>query len=351
MTRKVLVLILILVAAGSAIAYWMATSHSSGLVLTGIVDTDEVIVSSQVAGRIQQLLVDEGDTVKQHQLLALLDPREMRADQAYYAHTEQNYLDQVHAAEAALRYQELQRRDQVNQAQAALASARAQQRQAEANYRQAHRDYVRTEALFRSGINSEQSADQARTTQQTTQAQWVAAQKQVQVQRAALALAESNAEQVRMRESDLAAQERQWAAAAAQKVKSQVQLGYTRIAAPIAGVVDVRAALQGEVVNPGQPIITLINPDDLWVSANIAETYIDRIRYGDRLTIRFPDGMERTGTIFFRGVDADFATERDVSRTKRDIKTFEIRLHINNKDRRLRPGLTAYVLIPEKLLQ
>ncbi|MGH9454959.1 MAG: HlyD family secretion protein [Terriglobia bacterium] len=319
--------------------------------LTGIVDTDEVVVSAQIAGRLEQLLVREGDPVKQKQLLALLDPREMKADQAYYAHTEQNYLDQVHAAEAALRYQELQTRDQVNQAQAALASAQAQEEQAEANYHQAHRDYERAEALFKSGIDSEQTADQARTTDQTTQAQHIAAQKQVEAQTAALALAESNAEQIKVRESDLASQEKQWAAAAAQKTKSQVQLDYTRIVAPIDGVVDVRAALQGEVVNPGQPIVTLINPDNLWVSANIEETYVDRIRSGDHFTVKFPDGMERTGTVYFRGVDANFATQRDVSRTKRDIKTFEIRLHVDNRDRRLRPGLTACVLIPAQVLR
>ena len=50
--------------------------------------------------------------------------------------------------------------------------------------------------------------------------------------------------------------------------------------------------------------------------------------------------------MFFRGVDAGFATQRDVSRTKRDIKTFEIRLRIDNKDRRLATGMTAYVLLP-----
>jgi HlyD family secretion protein len=320
-------------------------------VLTGIVNTDEVIVSSQITGRLVELRVKEGDPVKQGQLLARIDPREMKADQAYYAHTEQNYLSQVLAAEAALRYQELQTRNQVKQAQAALAAALAQEEQAEANYKQAHRDYQRIQVLFKSGIDSEQTADQAQTADQTTKAQWIGAQQQAEAQKAALALAESNAEQVKVRENDLAAQKRLWAAAAAQRVKSQVQLSYTEIAAPVDGVVDVRAALQGEVVSAGQPIITLINPNDLWVSANLEETYIDRIRDGDHLTVKFPDGMERVGTVYFRGVDGDFATQRDVSRTKRDIKTFEIRLRVDNRDRRLCPGLTAYVLIPEKQLQ
>ena len=100
------------------------------------------------------------------------------------------------------------------------------------------------------------------------------------------------------------------------------------------------------MVNPGQPVITLINPDDLWVRADVEETYIDRVKLGDKLTVRLPSGEERQGAVFYRGVDAGYATQRDVSRTKRDIKTFEIRLRLDNKDRKLAVGMTAYVLLP-----
>ena len=132
----------------------------------------------------------------------------------------------------------------------------------------------------------------------------------------------------------------------AQKTRAQVRLGYTEIRAPIAGIVALRAARQGEVVNPGQPILSLINPDDLWVRADVEESFIDGIRLGDRMPVRLPSGVERTGTVFFRGADASYATQRDVSRTKRDIKTFEIRLRVDNSDRRLWPGLTAFVTLP-----
>jgi multidrug resistance efflux pump len=110
--------------------------------------------------------------------------------------------------------------------------------------------------------------------------------------------------------------------------------------------VDVRAVREGEVVTAGQALVTLINPDSLWVRADVEETYIDRVRLGDKLTVRLPSGEERVGTVYYRGVDADFATQRDVSRTKRDIKTFEVRLRVNNRDRRLAVGMTAYVLLP-----
>ena len=79
---------------------------------------------------------------------------------------------------------------------------------------------------------------------------------------------------------------------------------------------------------------------------DIEETYIDRVRAGDKLIVRLPSGEEREGTVFFRGVDAGYATQRDVSRTKRDIKTFELRLRVDNADRRLAVGMTAYVVLP-----
>jgi HlyD family secretion protein len=84
----------------------------------------------------------------------------------------------------------------------------------------------------------------------------------------------------------------------------------------------------------------------LWVRADVEETYIDRVRIGDTLSVRLPSGAVRPGVVFFRGVDAAYATQRDVSRTKRDIKTFEVRLRVDNRDRRLAVGMTAYVSLP-----
>jgi HlyD family secretion protein len=82
------------------------------------------------------------------------------------------------------------------------------------------------------------------------------------------------------------------------------------------------------------------------VRVDVEETYIDSLKIGDHLTVRLPSGIERQGTIFYRSVDGAYATQRDVSRTKRDIRTFEVRLRVDNQDRRLAIGMTAYVLLP-----
>ena len=282
MKRKIAILIVILAAIGAGL-YYATARRPHSLVLTGIVTTDEVIVSSEIQGRLQHLFVQEGDMVTNGELLAVIQPQERQADLAFYSSSEK-------------------------QAVALLAQAKADLENAQLNYQ-------REQKLYETGADSAQAYDAARTTCDSAKAHVDALNRQIQ-------------------------------AARAQQEKAGVQLGYTEIHAPITGTVDTRAALQGEVVNPGQGIVTLINPDNLWVRADVEETYIDRIRLGDKFTVRLPSGATREGTVFYRSVDADYATQRDVSRTKRDIKTFEVRLRCDNGDRSLAVGMTAYVLLP-----
>ena len=204
----------------------------------------------------------------------------------------------------------------------------------------------RTRELYKQQLAPAQAMDEARTTYEAAQARMESMARQVDSARSALALARSNFEQVAVRRSQLQTSQHQLAAVGSQRDKADVRLGFTKVLAPIDGIVDVQPAREGEVVSSGQTLVTLINPDDLWVRADIEETYIDRVRIGDKLTVRLPSGEEREGTVFYRRADASFATQRDVSRTKRDIKTFETRLRVDNKDRRLAVGMTIYVLLP-----
>jgi multidrug resistance efflux pump len=310
------------------------------------VTTDDVIVSPLVGGQIEQLLVHEGDVVAPMQLVARLAPSELQADRAYYAHSAEDGVVHVAESEASLRLQQQQTDDEIAQADAMLAAAVAQQAEAVANLSNAKVTLARYETLAPGGNVSAQDLDQRRTAVAVAQARVEAADKQVAAQRAALAMARAATEQIAIKRSQLGVARQQQAAAAAQQTKADVRLSYTEVRSPIAGIVDVRAARQGEVVNAGQPILTVIDPDGLWVRADVEETYIDRVRVGDTLTVRLPSGDVRRGVVFYRGVDADFATQRDVSRSKRDIKTFELRLRVDNHDRRLAVGMTAYVLLP-----
>ena len=341
---RVIIPILLLVIIGGI--YLVSRSRATVLRLTGVVTTDAVVVSSEIQGRLQSLAVNQGDAVKAGDLLGRIQPQEWKADMSFYSNSVQQSAAQVTQAEADLKFQGAQTSNQIAQAEANLAAARAQVAQGDADLENARLNFKRFEDLYRRKVESAQSYDQARTSFDSAKAHDESLRKQVQAAEAAVALAEAGADQVAIRRAMLEATRHQWAAAEAQNQKARVRLDYTEIHAPISGIVDVRAALQGEVVNPGQPIVTLIDPDNLWVRADIEETYIDQIKLGQEYQVRLPSGATRPGTVFFRGVDADFATQRDVSRTKRDIKTFEVRLRVDNHDRALSVGMTAYLTVP-----
>ena len=340
---RVVLLLVLVVAAGGAFAY--TTLRPSTITLTGIVTTNDVLVSPQVAGQVAQLRVQEGDTVKKGQLLAVLNPDELKADTAYYAQNAAGLTSQVRESEAALRLEQSTTDHQTAQAEAMLAATAAEVQASAADLEAAHSTYERTQDLARQQIASAQDLDQARAAANAAQAKLDALKKQMDAQRATVALARANAEQVSVRRSQVQASQHQEAAAAAQQAKADVRLAYAEVHAPIDGFVDVRAVRAGEYVTPGQPLLTLVNPDDLWVRADVEETYLDRVRNGDTLTVRSV-ARQRQGTVFYRGADAAYATQRDVSRTKRDIKTFEVRLRVDNRDRVLAVGMTAYVILP-----
>jgi multidrug resistance efflux pump len=348
MRRLVRLLIILIILAAAVAGYWYSQQTPPFLTLTGVVTTHEVVASSQIAGRIGELRVVEGDRVTKDQVLAVLQPDELREERAFYEHSAEGLGSQVREGEAALRLQERQTRDQIAQAEATLASTESQQAAVNAELENARISLARTQRMLKDGIGTAEQLDQASTNHEVAKSRVAALAKQIDAQKASVALARSSAEEIAIKRSQLTGQRQQQQAATAQRAKADVRLAYTEIHSPIAGIVDVRAAHQGEVVTPGQPVVTLINPDDLWVRVDVEETYIDRVKLDDTLTVRLPSGDERQGTVIYRGVEAGFATQRDVSRTKRDIKTFEVRLRLDNADRHLAVGMTTYVLLPIK---
>ena len=150
MKRIVRPLILLILAAAGGY-YWYVTSRPVPLVLTGIVTTNDVVVSPQIAGRIEQLNVNEGDQVKTDQVIAVLDSGELQQDQAFYSAGAASAVSQVAQSAAALRYQERQVGDQIRQAEANLAATEAQQMAAHAELDNAKVTLDRAEQMSKQG--------------------------------------------------------------------------------------------------------------------------------------------------------------------------------------------------------
>jgi HlyD family secretion protein len=328
------------------VVYLASTPRSAEIALNGIVTGNEVIVSPKIAGRIERLLVDEGSEVQPGQLIAELDSAELAAQRDFYAANTRSLRAKVGEVQHTWSWTNEQTDAALRRAGATLTAARAQLEESRADLWRAEVDYKRALGLFEGGVASAQDRDRADAALRAAQAKVKSLEDQVKAQEAEVAVARANRRQLDVQQSGLASTRAQLEQARASNAEAETRLGYTKIFAPLGGIVSVRVARQGEVVQVGAPIITIIDIDHLWVRAGVEESYAASIQFGQKLKVRLPSGERIEGTVFFKGVESEFATQRDVSRTKRDIRTFAIKVAVPNEGRRLFAGMTATVLLP-----
>ena len=326
--RNKFLIILGVILAVTLTYYYFSTPSNRDLVLIGTVDSNQVIVSPQIEGRIQKLLVEEGTQVKQGDLIAALDPSELEAEERAAAATIDSLKYKVAETQSTLEATQGTTSSSVQNAQARLASARAQLLQAEATLERTESDSRRTIELAKQGVASDQDRVQAETNLAAQKAVVQSLRDQVSAAQAELDTAVANTHTAHAAQRTVESTQAQVANAEDMLKQAEVRLGYTKIYAPVNGTVSVRAAREGEVLNAGQPIVTIVDLSDTWVRAAIPETQADHIGLGDTLRVRLPGGTMTSGKVFFKSAEADFATQRDVNRLKRDIRTIVLKVRL-----------------------
>ncbi len=332
----------------AAIYYLLSTDRSSDEVLVGVVDANNVVVSAKILGRIERLAVDEGTPVKQGDLIAVIDSGELKAAKAAAETTISSYRARVAQARSGAVQAEGETASTLANAKARLQAARSNYTQSQADLERVRSDASRLIELAKEGVASQ--ADQERSDAQLRMAQAAVqnAAEQVNAAEADVNTYQARLEQAKQARSTLAGSQEDVRTAEAQLTEAETRLGYTQVLAPVTGVVNVRAAREGEIVNPGQAIVTVVDYSDTWVYAPLPETDAGSINLGDTLTVKYPWGATEQGKVFYKAAEADFATQRDVSRNKRDIKTIAIKVRVqNNQQGKLVPGMTAEVLVPK----
>jgi HlyD family secretion protein len=334
----------------ASLYYIFSTPGGNDLVLVGTVDSNQVVVSPQVGGRMAKLLVEEGTPVKQGDLIAVLDPSELEAQERAAAATISSLRSKVSETQYTQRSTKGSTSSDVANAQARLQSSRSQLAQAEAMLTRVESDSRRIIGLAQAGVASEMERVQAEQNLKAQQATVQALKDQVRAAQADLDSAVARTNQAGAAQSTVASTQAQLANAQAQLKEAEVRLGYTQIYAPVTGTVLVRAAREGEVLMAGQAIVTVVDLSDTWVRVAIPETDADHIGLGDPLRVRLPGGTITQGKVFFKAAEADFATQRDVGRRKRDIRTIVLKVRLDNPKGAYVPGMTAEVLVsPEQL--
>ncbi|MEO5509969.1 MAG: efflux RND transporter periplasmic adaptor subunit [Longimicrobiales bacterium] len=291
------VALLLIVALVAAVFFFRDRSDSSdGLMASGTVETTEADLGFSMAGRVESVLVREGDAVTANQDVARLSVAELTARR-------EAALAQVQAAQALLdELQQGARAPERGRVRAAVAAARARMDETA-------REAERGRALFEGGAISREARDQSETAHRVARAQYDQTQHEA-------ALVDGGARIERIHAQTALVQQ---AKAAVEQVQANLDLSVLH--APFAGVVTVKHREAGETVSPGLPVVTIMNAADRWVRIYVHEDEIGRVHIGQAATITADTDPDKSyaGRVTFIASQAEF-TPRNVQTSAERVK-------------------------------
>ena len=302
-----------------ALISWYLTKRSP-ILIQGTVECTTYKASSKVPGRIDAMKVAEGDRVEKGQLLYVLSTPELDAKLAQ--------AEAVKSAAAALDA-------------AAVAGARIQQieaalnmwEKAQAGLELARKTYERVKNLYDQGVVPTQKLDEATANYEAMKATAQAAKAQYDMA----------ADGARKEDKEAAAARVRQAEGAVSEVESYI--GDAMVYSPVAGEVSTIVAQQGELVGSGYPVVAILDMSDLWVTFNVKETLLPKIKVGTRMMAYVP-ALDRDVEleVSYIAVQADFATWA-ATRTQGgfDIRTFAVKARPTGDAGQLRPGMSVLV--------
>jgi membrane fusion protein (multidrug efflux system) len=281
---------------------------------------------ARISGFVSAVNVKENSRVHAGDVLVQLDDREQRAK---LAQAEADYAGALAAAGE---------RGRTGQAGAQLAAARAQVAQAEANATRARSDAERYRALASRSIVSRQQLDAAVAADDAAAAALLAARKQVLAAEAGLLGAGARLQ-----------------AAKALRDQATLTLTYTRIVAPVSGIVSRKSVEPGQYLQPGQAILAIVPTDDIYAVANLKETEVEHVRVGDvvQLAVDAYPGHPVKGTVesFSPATGAKFSLlppDNATGNYTHVVQHIPVRIRITDDgaaERPLRPGMSVQVTI------
>ena len=289
-------------------------------IIQGQVEATEVRVSGKVPGRILELRVKEGDTVRKGDTLVILDSPEVTAK-----------LEQALAAQAAAQAQNAKAMKGSREEQ--IASAYALWQKAKAGAEIAEKSYQRMQNLFDKGVVSAQKRDEAEANHQAMKATEQAAFSQYN-------MAKNGAE----REDKAAAEAMvNRAKGAVSEVESYISETY--LLSPIDGQISEIFPKVGELVGTGAPIMNVVDKKDAWVVFNVREDLLKEMTIGKNLSVYIPALDKKIPlTIYYMKDMGTYASWKATKPTGQyDLKTFEVKARPDAYEEGLYPGMSAVV--------
>jgi HlyD family secretion protein len=360
MRRKPVIIIVAVAAAALAVTAFAAGwfRRDTGLQGSGTVEARDVRVGSKVGGRIDKILVREGDRVHPGQALITFDDKELLAS-----------LEQSRAA--AQKAQRGYRPEEIDEARAAALAAKAEYEQRKNGYRQedidaakadlerakadeirTHLDFDRYEALSKKDLVSKQQRDTAEANWKMATAQMQSAQHKLDELQRGYRPEEIASAEARYLQAQATAEKLEHGnrredveAAKAALAYDEARFREREVLSPAEAVVEVLDVRPGDLIGPNTPVATLLEQDQIYVRIYIPETQIGLIHVGQKAEVRVDSFPNRVfdGQIEQINQQAEFLPRNVQTREERVHQVFGVKVRINDPSGKVLAGMAADV--------
>jgi len=320
------VAIALLLALVAAVFFWRWYLGRKGeenvLLLSGNMEVTEADAGFKIAGRVTDLLAEEGQSVAAGDLLAQLDDRELASTVAQY---------RAALREAETRLSELRAGSRPQEIEEARARVKAQ----EADLFRARNDYQRSDMLYENGAISTAQFDAAKSAYESRLAQLGQASESLRLVQ----------EGPRMEQIEQAAYKvRQ---AGAQLRTSEERLGDTVLHAPFSGVILRKNVELGETVSQGTPVYTVGDLAHPWIRVYVKEDRLGLVKLGQkaRITSDTYPGKTYEGYVSYISSEAEFTPKSVQTQEERVKLVFGVKVRVENPNNELKPSMPADVRI------
>jgi HlyD family secretion protein len=380
--RLILIVFLALLLGVGAMVYWgQRKERIAELYYSGTIEATQSNLAFQVSGRVKTVFFDEGQAVKKNQVLAVLDQQEFMAQRdkarSEWVQSQENLkqletlleinrkvlpaeVQRVKATVQALQSQltELEGGYRVQEVE----QARYTYEQAQFALEEARKDKIRFERLFERKIIAEKDKDAVDLKYETALKEYERAKKayellkegyrkeSIETARSKLAEGQAALQQAKDNLKKIEATERQVEGAKAQVQSAkaaleltEIRLAYTELRAPFDGILVSRNVEPGEVVTPGQEVLSLSDLSQVDLKVFVDETEIGKVRPGQQVDVKidtFPS-KTYTGQVSFISPEGEF-TPKIIQTHKERVKlVYLVKITIPNPNLELKTGMPA----------
>ncbi|WP_417375123.1 HlyD family secretion protein [Gimesia maris] len=344
--------------------------------VSGFIEADDIRPGSRVGGRVKQVLIEEGQSVSQGDLLIELEPYDLlerRAEAiAGLAEVKAQHAELVagfrteEIDEAAAKVDQLKARLTLlinGPRQQEIDSAVAELHLADAEYRLAKAKQMRVETLFGQKSASTDELDTANTEMQVAASKKEVKQKTLDLLKEGTRKEEIDEARAQLKQAEAALQllkngsrkeDIEQAAASVRKAEAflqtiEDQIKELKIVAPLDGTIEAVTLQPGDLVGSNVPVVSILDWNALWVRCYVPENHLD-IQVDQEVEVTIDSYPDKTfkGRVSFVSRQAEFVPRNVQTPEERSKQVFRIKVRITDKDKLLRPGMAADVWLHGK---